>query len=148
VTAVEVIAPGNRRGVGAVNHCMHGKNASIEELLDWRPYDYLTLRNTVPTPVGPVSFLQTTELEPTPDGTILHLRISAPGTLKERTVLRLMRGMLDKGIRAANAALLEQFEAEIAQRGLDVVEEPALPRPRPDGVLAPDSPPTPDGVVP
>jgi hypothetical protein len=29
VTGVEVIATGNRRGVGATNHCMHGKSASI-----------------------------------------------------------------------------------------------------------------------
>ena len=48
VTGVEVTAKGNRRGVGATNHCMHGKGASIEQLLDWRPYDYFTIRNTAP----------------------------------------------------------------------------------------------------
>ena len=26
-----------RRGVGTKNHCMHGKDANIEETLDWRP---------------------------------------------------------------------------------------------------------------
>jgi len=26
-----------RRGVGTENHCMHGKNAIIEEVLDWSP---------------------------------------------------------------------------------------------------------------
>ena len=41
---------------------MHGKDTSIEELLDWRPYDYFTYRNTVPTP-GPIRFLVTTEFE-------------------------------------------------------------------------------------
>ena len=54
VTGVQTTATGNRRGVGATNHCMHGENASIEELLDWRPYDYFTYRNTVPTPSGPM----------------------------------------------------------------------------------------------
>jgi hypothetical protein len=45
VTGVEVIATGNRRGVGATNHCMHGKSAVVEEILDWRPYDYLVNGN-------------------------------------------------------------------------------------------------------
>jgi hypothetical protein len=30
-------------GVGTKNHCMHGKDAIIEELLDWRPFDYFTV---------------------------------------------------------------------------------------------------------
>jgi hypothetical protein len=33
VTGVELTATRNRRGVGATNHCMHGKDASIEEIL-------------------------------------------------------------------------------------------------------------------
>ena len=51
---------------------MHGKDTSIEELLDWRPYDYFTYRNTVPTPLGQVRFLVTTAFEGHPSGTILH----------------------------------------------------------------------------
>ena len=44
VTGVEE-QPGSagRRGVGTVNHCIHGKDAVVEEVLDWRPYDYVTL---------------------------------------------------------------------------------------------------------
>ena len=80
VTGVEVKAVGNRRGAGAANHCMHGKDTSIEELLDWRPYDYFTYRNTVPTPTGPIRFLVTTEFESTPGGTVLHQRFAAPKT--------------------------------------------------------------------
>ena len=30
-------ATGGRRGPGSANHCMHGKDAVIEEILDWRP---------------------------------------------------------------------------------------------------------------
>ena len=33
-----------RRGAGTVNHCMHGKDVIIEEVLDWQPPDYLTRR--------------------------------------------------------------------------------------------------------
>ena len=67
VTGVEVIATGNRRGVGATNR-MHGKSAVVEEILDWRPYDYLTYRITLPTPTGPIRFVTTTELSPRPAG--------------------------------------------------------------------------------
>ena len=56
--------PGGRRGVGSANHCMHGKEAVIEEILDWRPYDYVTDRTILDTPGGPVKLLHTVELEP------------------------------------------------------------------------------------
>ena len=32
-----------RRGIGTENHCMHGKDAIVEEVLDWRPYLRLVL---------------------------------------------------------------------------------------------------------
>jgi uncharacterized protein YndB with AHSA1/START domain len=42
-----------RRGVGTVNHCMHGPHAIIEEVLDWRPFDYLTISTLLPMPDAP-----------------------------------------------------------------------------------------------
>jgi hypothetical protein len=136
ITGVEVIANGNRRGVGATNHCMHGKSASVEELLDWRPYDYYSLRNTVPTPLGPISFLMTTEFEPTPGGTIVHMRMAPPKGLKGRLVARLMTPLLEKGLREANALLVEQIDAELDRQGRDTAHEPDLPSARADGPLA------------
>jgi hypothetical protein len=140
VTNVEVIAIGNRRGVGSTNHCMHGKNASIEELLDWRPYDYYTLRNTVPTPLGPIRFLQTMEFEPTPGGTIIHMRMAPPPTLKGRLLAKLMAPMLEKALREANALFVEQIGSELERLERDAPEEPDLPKPRPDRTLAGPSP--------
>ena len=61
-------ATGGRRGIGSSNHCMHGKDAVIEEILDWRPYDYVTDRTILATPGGPLRVLHTIELEPTADG--------------------------------------------------------------------------------
>ena len=136
MTGVEVIASGNRRGVGATNHCMHGKNASIEELLDWRPYDYYTLRNTVPMPIGSVSFLLTNELEPTLDGTILHMRAGAPETRLGRLAMKLLARMVGRGMEAAHARLASELGVELARRAGDGVVEPDLPRPRPGGPLA------------
>jgi hypothetical protein len=135
VTGVDVIARGNRRGVGATTHCTHGKDASIEELLDWRPYDYFTYRNTVPTPTGPVRFLATTEFEPTATGTILHQRFAAPKTPKERALMEQIASWMEEALRASTARLAEQLEQEVARRERDATEEPVLPRARPDGPL-------------
>jgi hypothetical protein len=140
VTGVEVIATGNRRGVGATNHCLHGADASIEELLDWRPYDYYTFRNTIPTPMGVVRMLETTEFEPTPEGTIVHLRFAPPKSAKERALMRQMEAFLDHAIQASGVLLTEQLEAELERRRQEGGEEPDLPTPRLDGPLAGISP--------
>jgi len=140
VTGVEMIATGNRRGVGATNHCLHGAGASVEELLDWRPYDYLTFRNTIPTPMGVIRLLETTEFEPTPDGTIIRWRWGAPKTAKERALMQQMESFLDQAMTTSAALLTEQLDAELERRRLEAGEEPDLPMPRPDGPLAGISP--------
>jgi hypothetical protein len=133
VTSVEVIATGSRRGVGATNHCMHGKSATIEEILDWRPYDYFTARTTVPTPMGPVRFVVTTEFEPTPGGTIVHQRFGAPKTPKERALMEQMMSGMAEALRTSTTHLTERLDQELERRAQDAIEEPPLPRPRPDG---------------
>jgi hypothetical protein len=141
VTGVKVTATGNRRGVGATNHCMHGKDASIEEILDWRPYDYYTIRNTVPTPAGPIRFLQTIEFEPTPAGTTLHYRFAAPKAPKERAIMeQQMASWLEDAMRTSAARLTEQLDEELERRGRDATQEPGLPGTQPDGPLAGQSP--------
>jgi uncharacterized protein YndB with AHSA1/START domain len=80
-------ATGGRRGVGSSNHCMHGEDAVIEEILDWRPYDYVTDRTILDTPGGPVKVLHTIELEPVSDGTVIHLRFAAPRTKREKALM-------------------------------------------------------------
>ena len=136
VTGVEVVATGNRRGVGATNHCVHGDNAVLEEILDWRPYDYFTDRTTFPTPMGPVRFLATTEFEPTSSGTIVHQRFGRPRTAKERAVMEELSGWLDEAMRTSMALLAEQLDEEVARRLGDATGEPELPQARPDGPLA------------
>ena len=42
-----------RRGIGTENHCMHGKDAIVEEVLDWRPSDYLTVSTLLPISGAP-----------------------------------------------------------------------------------------------
>ena len=45
-------ATGGRHGPGSANHCIHGKDAVVEEILDWRPHDYGTDRTVLDTPGG------------------------------------------------------------------------------------------------
>ena len=59
-------------GAGTANHCMHGKDAIVEEILDWRPYDYLTTRSTMPMPGAPKRHDARTTLSATPDGHAPH----------------------------------------------------------------------------
>ena len=80
-------ATGGRRGPGSANHCMHGKDAVVEEILDWRPYDYVTDRTILDTPSGPVKVLHTIELEPTAAGTVIHIRFGAPRTRREKALM-------------------------------------------------------------
>ena len=42
-----------RRGIGTENHCVHGKDAIVEEVLDWRPFDYFTVSTLLPIPGAP-----------------------------------------------------------------------------------------------
>jgi hypothetical protein len=128
-------AEGGRRGVGTTNHCMHGKDAVIEEILDWRPYDYLTQVTTMGTPKGLVKFMSTTELEPTPAGTVVHFRFAPPKSAKARAIMREMTPAMAGMLEHHGAALTAQLETELGARTTDA-GEPALPTPRPDGVLA------------
>jgi len=112
-TEIRTMAGGSRRGVGTTNHCMHGKDVVIEEILDWRPYDYHTARTTMDTPMGPVKFLSTVELEPSPSGTIVHYRF-APTKAKDRAILEQMAPMLDGIFQHHGAELARQLEAELA----------------------------------
>jgi uncharacterized protein YndB with AHSA1/START domain len=126
---------GGRRGVGTTNHCMHGKDAVIEEILDWRPFDYLTERATMGTPMGALKMVSTMELEPTPVGTIVHFRFAPPKTARERSIMREAAPTLKAMLAQHGAQLAAQLDAEMAARMADD-GEPALPALRPDGVLA------------
>lgn len=118
---------GNRRGVGATIHCMHGAEAVVEEILDWRPYDYWSNRSTINTPAGPMQMLATVELEPTASGTTIHFRYGAPKAAKERAILQELLPVYEEMFAASSTAMISQLEAELADRRGDSAIEPELP---------------------
>jgi hypothetical protein len=128
-------ATGGRRGVGSANHCMHGKDAVIEEILDWRPYDYVTDRTILDTPSGPVKVLHTIEFEPVTSGTIIHLRFAAPATKREKALMEHIGPAYGAALQSGIPMLITLLEAELAARDAGGGPEPELPVPRPDGPL-------------
>ncbi len=129
-------AIGGRRGLGSANHCRHGKDAIVEEILDWRPYDYVTDRTILDTPGGPVKVLHTVELEPGTDGTTIHIRFGAPKTKREIALMKDIGAAYGQALRSSLPSLIAQLDAALAARDADRGPEPELVQPRPDGPLS------------
>jgi uncharacterized protein YndB with AHSA1/START domain len=90
-----------RRGAGTVNHCVHGPAAVIEQILDWRPHDYVTRRYQEPFPGGP-PLLMTVALSDLPGG---------------RTRVDIQVGLEDPARRAAYEAGREMMATMMAEGG-------------------------------
>ena len=129
-------ATGGRRGPGTANHCMHGKDAVVEEILDWRPYDYVTDLTILDTPGGTVKLPHTIEFEPVPTGTNIHYRFAAPKSRKEQGLAAKIGSGFGPALESAMPKLLELLEAEMAAREADRGPEPELTLPSPTGPLA------------
>jgi len=137
VTDVTVTgATGGRRGPGATNHCMHGKDVALEEILDWRPYDYVTDRTIFEVDGLRVRSLHTIELEPTATGTAIHFRWAAPKVKREREAMERFNPGYEAGFRSTLPTLAARLEAarEAVERG--AAPEPELPTPNANGPLA------------
>ncbi len=129
-------ATGGRRGPGTANHCMHGKDAVVEEILDWRPYDYVTDLTILDTPGGTVKLPHTIEFEPVPTGTNIHYRFAAPKSRKEQALAAQIGSGFGPALESAMPKLLELLDAEMAAREADRGPEPELKLPSPTGPLA------------
>jgi len=72
-----LIRPGGRTGIGASNHCAHGKDVTPETILDWHPFEYYTTEYPMA--------VQSLHLKSESDGTLLNiyikLKMPLPGWL-------------------------------------------------------------------
>ena len=68
---IEQSSSGGRRGAGTIAECVTGRLATLEEVVDWQPYDRAAWRLAVPG-LGPVA--ATADLRLAADGTQLRLR--------------------------------------------------------------------------
>jgi uncharacterized protein YndB with AHSA1/START domain len=117
-----------RRGVGTTNHCMHGKEAIVEEIVDWRPYDYVTERFQMPMP-GVPKMTMTQLFEPVDGGTRVEVRIQKPRSAKDRAILEPLYAYLAEVFRTGEEALVEVLREDIAARAATTgaADEPDLP---------------------
>ena len=124
--------PTGRRGAGATNHCLHGEDTVVEEVLDWRPYDYLTTRDQMPMPGAP-KILMSDIFSELPDGrTRLEVRI-APEKPRDRPAVEQMLPMLEPMMHEVCKGLIAVLE-EVGRSGgakaaSEAIEEPPLPVP-------------------
>lgn len=137
VTEVIEYSAGGRRGAGTTNHCMHGKNAIIEEIVDWRPPEYWTTNNVFPIPGAP-KVLMSDELVALPGGrTRVVTRVARGGTAKTRAFLVIALPILkqavteatrDLAVAVADAARAQQVEGDLAPAP-EIRPTPAAPSP-------------------
>jgi hypothetical protein len=73
---IDETSSGGRRGVGTTAQCVTGRLATLEEIVDWQPYDRVAWRLAVPG-VGPVA--ATADLDSIEGGTRLRLRCAYQG---------------------------------------------------------------------
>jgi uncharacterized protein YndB with AHSA1/START domain len=113
-----------RRGAGTQNHCMHGKDAIIEDILDWRPIDYLTYTVVLPIPDCPKILATYSFEERKYGGTHLEMRVAKPKP-KDLPFLQQLWPTVQERYKAGFEMLRLMLEEHAAAQ--TVVDEPPLP---------------------
>lgn len=121
---VREAAQSGRRGVGTINHCMHGPHAIIEEVLDWRPFDYLTLTTLLPMPDAPKVLMTYAFSENASGGTHIEIRVAKPKP-KDKAFLEQVGPEFQKNITNEVATLRQMLEGRYGVAA--GVEEADLP---------------------
>jgi hypothetical protein len=118
IQRIDEATPDGRRGTGTRNHCIHGKDVVLEEILDWRPFDYYTIDRKQPMPI--LKLMRVTyELEDAPDGTRLtEYSVPAPG-FGQRLAFAMMTRMMAGHMRQAYESLGSALAAATAATPTD-----------------------------
>ncbi len=104
-TAIEMRDPTGGRGVGSVTHCVHGRQAFDQEILDWHPFTYFSYRET--GPYGP--FVWTFELEgrDRAQSTAVTIRVKRTGDTRQRLMMAVGRRRFQRLLESNLANLAE-----------------------------------------
>ena len=119
--------PQGRRGAGTQNHCLHGKDAIVEDILDWRPFNYLTLTTLLPVPGAPKILMSYVFNERADGGTHLEMRIANPKAKDLPFLEKILPGVREK-----YAAFFEGLRSMLEERahGVQEVDAPTGRRSR------------------
>ena len=120
---VDQTNPSGRRGAGTTNHCVHGHGTIVEEILDWRPFDYYTIRAAVPS-FGMTTY--TFEFTPTDAGTRVQFRIEKFRKREQREIW--LGGVGDQLISGMKLGL-ERLSALLAEAMARREPEPSVQSP-------------------
>jgi uncharacterized protein YndB with AHSA1/START domain len=120
---VENTAKG-RRGAGTQNHCLHGKDAVIEDIVDWRPFDYVTFTALLPIPGAPKIPVSYVFEDGGDGGTHVEFRIAKPKP-KDQAFYEQIRPAVVENL-TAGFEVLRSMVAERAPAST-VEDEPPLP---------------------
>jgi hypothetical protein len=108
---IKEVSIGGRRGVGTSSQCVTGRLATLEEIVDWQPFDHAGWRLAAPE-VGPVD--ATLDLDPIDEGTRAHLRWTVPADLtldpgfvarlasEKAEALQRLAGIFERGLATAS----------------------------------------------
>jgi len=124
VQAVDEKPTAPRRGVGTTNHCMHGKDVMIEEILDWRPTEYVTHRTTLPNGMKIVSSFT---YEDVPEGTRVRLLFTWGKSRREREESTGLNDLLADLVGRGQATLGRVLAEEMARRATLAADAPPEP---------------------
>jgi uncharacterized protein YndB with AHSA1/START domain len=127
VTGIDEDLAGGRRGIGAVNHCAHGKSVSLEEIVDWVPPEYVTKRINMQVRGMPRMLVTMELLDRGPSETDIVWRLGRPRSTKDRLVMELIWGKIRPGIEHDSATLIELAAADAGERAAGRQAEPDVP---------------------
>ncbi len=120
---VENTAQG-RRGAGTQNHCLHGKDAVIEDIVDWRPFDYVTLTALLPIPGAPKILFTYTFEERDDGGTHFEFRVAKPKP-KDAPFYERVRSTVEANFTTGFDILRTMAAEQLAASAVE--DEPPLP---------------------
>jgi uncharacterized protein YndB with AHSA1/START domain len=113
-----------RRGAGTQNHCLHGKDAVIEDIVDWRPFDYVTLTALMPIPGAPKILFSYVFEDGGDGGTHFEFRIAKPKP-KDLPFFEKVRPAVLQNFTAGFDILREMVAERAAASAVE--DEPPLP---------------------
>jgi hypothetical protein len=102
---------------------MHGKDAIVEEVLDWRPFDYFTVSTLLPIPGAPKIMLTHAFQDRTGGATHIEMRVAKPKP-KDQAFVDQAGAKFKENITRAIGNLRPMVEDR--QTSLPVVDEPPL----------------------